>query len=164
MKPRNGNSSGPDIQGPEPSQTFDWVDISKEDMLDAERKVAAHMTSSLAIWAVSLEVYQSMVHDWTSARQEALRKSMTVMLKGQSDQLTEGKADQAAGALMEQWSTFQRDFLALQMKTAAKANALLQKVTEIAKNPNMGSDSGHETWNPATGSFMHVPTEPPSDK
>ena len=110
-----------------------WAGVDDAEVVKAEREIAARMATGMAIWAASLEVYQSMVRDWTRSRQNAIWKSMQRLSQIQSAESDENKVEEAAGVLVEQWSSFQQDFLALQMKTVAKTDALLKKTVEIAK-------------------------------
>ncbi len=163
MKPKKGSASGPEVPESESAQNLEWATISEEDVLNAERKITAHVTASMAIWAASLEICQTMVRDWTASRQDALRKSMSAMMQIQSGRPTEEKAERAADVLIEQWSSFQKDFLALQMKTAAKANALLGKASEITRKADTGTgDAIRDSLKMAGEGFVR--TDQPAEK
>jgi alkanesulfonate monooxygenase SsuD/methylene tetrahydromethanopterin reductase-like flavin-dependent oxidoreductase (luciferase family) len=143
MKAKKDGDANPKAPLPESGGGDDWIGISKEDTLRAERQIAARMASSMAFWAASLEAYQTMVQEWTQSRQAALRKSMKTLSNLQSGQ-SEETAEQAADAMVEQWASFQRDFLAVQMKTAAKAGALFGKAVEAGRAVEL-KDPLHET-------------------
>lgn len=150
MKAKRGSANEPEIQEPESGPSAKWAGVSEEDLLKAERQIAARMASGIAIWAASFEVYQAMVRDWTTSRQTALRKSMMDLSQIQSSQSSEGRAEQVADVLVEQWSSFQRDFLALQVKTVAKAGALLGKAVEIGRSTERETaDSFVNSWKKA---------------
>jgi hypothetical protein len=150
---KSDSSKSPPPPESEPAENVTLV--SQEELDSAERLIAARMQSSLAFWVASLEAYHTMVRDWTQSRQAALMKSMKTMASLRDDE-SEGVAEKAADAMIDQWSSFNRDFLAVQMKTMAKANALIGKASEGAR-----ADDGQfrNVWSPP-GEGMFKPPEP----
>ena len=97
----------------------------------AENQIAQSVSIGLAFWLSSLKAYQTLVNEWTSSRQAALLKSMKAIHEIKSDDASEKKAEQTADVIVDQWMSFQRDLLSVQMKTAAQVGAIFGK----ARNP-----------------------------
>lgn len=105
---------------------------SEAELRKAEGKIAANMAVGLAFWAGSLEAYRTLVNEWMQARQNALQKSMTALLDLKSNPEGGQKAEQAAEILIDQWTSFQRDIISAQIKTAARVGGVFDEARQRA--------------------------------
>ncbi len=107
-----------------------------EDLAEAQAQIVKNVSAGMTFWFASLKAYQAMVDHWVEAREKALVKSLEAVQEINEAPDDDKKLDRAADVIVEQLSTFQRDLLAVQMKTAAQMGALfsgIQKPDDIVR-------------------------------